>query len=150
MASELPHAPGMGEDFWTHGLDRAFFSRVYLRGAQLGVAAAMLCLCFEQKPAAVGLLSGGVVGLFSLWTVEATVRLLFNGGRHAGLKLGLAAMLKLPFVLAALVAVAWAGQQGFVNVFAVLGGVLLVHATILVMVIGAAMAHQHNNNERYQ
>ena len=144
--------PGAGGDwdFWQEGLDTAFFSRVYVKSTQVGVAASLLALGFDQKMLAGGGLMGLAMGLFSLWTVEATVRLLFNGGKHAGLKLAIAAMVKLPFLLAGLLGVAWAAYHKYVNVFGVVGGVMLVHAVILIMVVSTAIANGDRNRERYR
>jgi hypothetical protein len=137
-------------DFWTQGLDRRFFSHVYLRSGQIGAVAALIALGFEQRVVAAGLVCGIIVGMASLWTAEMTVRLLLNGGRNAGIKLAIASCVKLPFGLAALLAIAWAGLNGFLNIFAVVGGVLIVHLTMLVLVIAAAAANQERCRERYR
>jgi hypothetical protein len=90
------------------------------------------------------------VGLFSLFTVELTTRLLFNGGGNAGLKLAIGAMVKMPFMLAALVFIAWASFNRHMDIFGVVGGVLIAHLTMLVMVVGTAMASMASNRERYR
>jgi len=145
----MGHAP-QGFELWTQGLDRDFFMRVYLRATQITVVAALLALGFDQRPSAGGLLAGLGVGVFSLWTAEATVRLLFKGGSHAGAKLAVAAFVKMPFLLAQLVPVAWACYAGYLNAFAVVGGVLLVHGTMLAMVVSTALANEQINRERYR
>jgi len=151
MEAEIsPRAPLQDYDFWSQGLDRAFFGHVYIRATQIGVVAALLFLAFEQKTVAAGILCGMAVGLFSLWTVEATVRLLMNGGRHAGWKLAVGACIKLPFMLVGLVSIAWASYHKYMNIFGVVGGVVIVHLTMLIMVIATAMAHQDGNRERYR
>jgi hypothetical protein len=141
MSAEPALAPTQGWDFNVHGLDRGFFKRVYLRSSQLGAAGCLISMGLEQRPSALGLLCGLVVGLFSLFTVEATVRLFFNGGGFAGLKLCIGACLKLPFLAAGLTGIAWACVRHVMNPFAVAGGVLLTHAVILVMAVAAAMAN---------
>lgn len=143
---------GAGEDwdFWMQGMDRSFFMRVYGKSTQIGLAAALLALGFDHKALAGGLLSGLVIGLFTLWTVEASVKLLFNGGRNAGMKLALAAAVKLPFMLTGLVAVAWGAYHKYLNVFGVVGGVLLTHLVILIMIVSTAVANQDRNRERYR
>jgi hypothetical protein len=150
MQADMPRNVGSDWDFWREGLDRAFFMKVYQRSAIIGVIASLIFLGFDQKQAALGLFSGLVVGLFSLWKVEVTTKLLFNGGKHAGLKLAIGAFIKLPFSLVGLTAVAWAAFNGYMNIFAVVGGVLLVHATMLVMTVATAMANQDSNRERYR
>lgn len=151
MEAGIPqNGAGNDWDFWTQGMDRAFFMRVYGKSTQLGVAAAVLALGFDQKMLAIGLLCGLAIGLFTLWTVEATVKLLFSGGRNAGLKLAVAAMLKLPFLLSGLVGVAWAAYNKYLNVFGVIGGVLLTHLVILIMIVSTAIANQDRNRERYR
>lgn len=150
MDSEIAQRPLADHDFWTQGLDRAFFNRVYVRATQLGIGAGLLFLAFDQRLVSIGLFSGLAVGLFSLWSVEATVRLLFNGGRHAGVKLAIGAFVKLPFLLAGLISIAWASYNSHMNVFGVVGGVTLVHLTILVMVLATAIAFQDRNRERYR
>src|SRR4028118_276446 len=101
MEANTPQGMPPGDwDFWSHGLDQAFFCRLYTRATQIGVTGALLLLAFEQRALALGLLSGLGVGLFSTWTMEATVRLLFNGGKHAGMKLAFGALVKVPFMLA--------------------------------------------------
>lgn len=135
-------------DFWTHGLDPRFFSRVYQRSTQLAIAAAVLAFVFDQKTIAAGLLGGLGVGLFTTWTSELTVRLLFNDGSFPIAKLAIGAIVKMPFLVAGLLGVAGAAYYGHMNIFAVIGGVLLVHGLMLVMVIGMAM-QQDRNSERY-
>ena len=137
-------------DFWLQGMDRAFFMRVYGKSTQIGLAAALLALGFDQKALSLGLLSGLVIGLFTLWTVEASVKLLFNGGRNAGMKLAVAAAVKLPFMLSGLLGVAWGAYHKYVNVFGVIGGVLLTHMVILIMIVSTAIANQDRNRERYR
>jgi len=131
-------------------LDRQFFLRVYTRATQLGIVSVLLSLGFEQRQVALGLLCGLAVGLFSMWTAELTSRLLFNGGGNAALKLAIGALVKMPMMLAGLIAVAWASFNGYMNIFGVVGGVLLAHSTMLVMVLGTAMAAQSTNKERYR
>lgn len=137
-------------DFWTHGLDRAFFNRVYSRSTFIGGVLTLLSLGFDQKPLALGLLGGLVMGLFSTWTVEMMVRLLFNGGKYSGVKLAIGAAIKLPFLLFGLVGIAWAGDRHILNVFGVVAGMLVIHGTMLVMVIVTAAAAQDRNRERYR
>ena len=150
MQVDVPPSPAGDQGFWAQGLDREFYSRVYIRAAQLSTVLTILFLAFEQKAMAVGVTSGAAVGLFSMWTVEVMVRLLFQGGSHAGLKLALGSAVKMPFLLAGLVGIAWAGDAGHLNVFAVVGGVLLVHGVCLAMAVRLAMAHQNRVRERYQ
>ena len=149
-ANSTQHVPGGEWDFWSQGLDRAFFSRVYTRGLQIGAAAVLLLLAFEQRGVALGLGGGMAFGIFGVWTAEATVRLLFNGGRHAAVKLAVAGFVKLPFMLAALVGLAWAAYNHHINIFSVVGGVLLIHAVMLIMVVATAMVNEDRNRERYR
>jgi len=137
-------------DFWREGLDRQFFQRVYVRSTQLGIVSVLLSMGFEQRQVALGLLCGLAVGLFSMWTAELTTRLLFNGGGNATLKLAIGAVVKMPMMLAGLLGIAWASFNGYMNIFAVVGGVLLSHSTMLVMIVGSAMAAQGSNRERYR
>lgn len=150
MSAELNHFPGAPVDFWTQGLDRAFFKRVYNRATQIGIGAVILSLGFDQRQIALGLLCGLAVGLFSMWTAELTVRLMFNGGRCAGLKLAVGALCKMPVLLGGMLGIAWASFNGIMNVFGVVGGVVLAHGVTLVMVVGTAMAAQESNKERYR
>jgi hypothetical protein len=147
MESGLP--PG-DWDFWTHGLDKSFFSRTYAKATWVGIAVALLFLGLDQKTVSLGVMSGVGVGLFTLWTAEATVRLLFNGGKGASVKLAIAAFIKMPFMLVLLVPLAWAAYNKYIDAFGLIGGVLLVHGTMLIMVISTAMANQHRNRERYR
>lgn len=137
-------------DFWSEGLDRMFLSRSYQRAGQIGGVLTLALLIFEQKAAALGLASGLALALFSTWTLDVAVRLLFRGGRFAGVKLAIAAFVKMPFLLASLVGIAWAADKHIVNVFAVVGGVLLLHATMLAMVIATSLAAHDSNHERYR
>jgi len=126
MEANTPQGMPSGDwDFWSQGLDPAFFSRVYTRSTQIGMVAILLFLAFEQRGLALGLFSGLATGLFTLWTAEVTVRLLFKGGQHAGFKLAIGALVKMPFMLTGLVAIAGAAYHGHMNIFGVLGGVLL-------------------------
>jgi len=137
-------------DFWRQGLDRKYFTGVFKWSSIIGVAAALAFLGFEKRPIALGMVCGLVVGLFSLWTVQATVKLLFRGGGFAGLKLAVAALLKMPFLGAGLLVVSWAGDKGYINIFAVVCGVLLVHGTMIFRAIGTAMAHADTTNDWFK
>jgi hypothetical protein len=148
MDAEIPQSP-LDWDFWSQGLDRKFFGRVHKHAAIIGIMAALALLLSEQRAVALGGVCGLGAGLFSLWSVEVTVRLLFKGGSYAGLKLAIAAAVKLPFLLVGLLGIAWAADQRIMNIFAVICGVLLVHGTMLVMVIGTALANQDRIRERY-
>ncbi len=150
MDMQFPQAPQQEWDFWSQGLDRQFFAGVYKRSTQLTILAALLLLGFEHRAAAAGVICGAGVGLFSLWTIELTVKFLFNGGRNSALKLAIGACLKLPFLLVGLLGIAWAGDRGLINIFAVVLGALLVHGTMLVSVIATAVANQDRNRERYR
>jgi hypothetical protein len=137
-------------DFWTQGLDRNFFNQVYRRSSAIGLIITIGLLVFEQKTFALGMASGLVVGLFTLWTAEVTVRLLFKSGAFAHLKLAIGALVKMPFGLTGLIGIAWAADRGFLNVFGVLLGVMLVHGAMLVMAIGKALASEGRQRERYR
>ena len=150
MDAEASHFAPVDQDFWSQGLNGEFFSSVYKRAAQVGTIAVLLCLAFEQRHMALGLISGLVMGLFSMWTVEVTVRLLFHGGAFPGLKLALAAFVKMPLLLGGLLGIAWASYNGFMNVFGVVGGVLIAHGTMLSMVLATAIASEPLNRERYR
>lgn len=131
-------------------MDRKFFSRVYVRAAIIGVVATLVSLGLEQRAISWGILSGVLVGLFSLWTVEVTVRLLFTGGRNAWLRLGFGALVKFPFLGVGVYAIGSAAYSGFLNIFAMVCGTLIVQGTMVVMVIASAMAHKDRLTERYQ
>ena len=145
MDAEPPRLSPSDGDRWSDGLDRTFFSRVYKRAAQIGVVVTLMALGLEQREVALGLLSGLAMGLFSTWTLEATAKLLFRGGSFSGMKLAIAALVKMPLMLGALMGIAWACFNRHMNAFAVIGGLLLMHATMLVMVIGMAVAAQDSN-----
>ena len=148
MDAGTPRGPQSDWDFWSQGLDREFCGRVYRHGGIIGGVIALMLLAFEQRAWALGLVCGVGVGIFSMWTVEATVRLLFRGGANSGLKLAFAALLKLPFMGVGLGVIALAAINGILSMFAVVLGVLLVHGTALVTTISAGMA-QVNEIERY-
>jgi hypothetical protein len=131
-------------------LDTTFFSRVYSKATWIGLASALLALGLDQKTVALGLICGVAVGLFTLWGAEATVRLLFNGGKGASWRLALAAFVKLPFTLALLFPLAWAAYNKHLDAFGLIGGVLLVHGIMVIMVISTAMVNAHRNRERYR
>jgi hypothetical protein len=127
-----------------------FFTRCYKSSAVIGAIAAVIAILMEQRSVAFGISAGLGMGLFSTWTLEMTARLLFNGGGFAGLKLGLAAFIKLPLMLAALGFIAWAANSGVVNAFAVVGGILIVHATMLISVVSTAVRNQDKVRERFR
>ncbi len=139
-----------GRDFWRDGLDREFFTRCYKTAAVVGAIASVIAILMEQRSVAFGLSAGIGMGLFSTWTLEMTTRLLFNGGGFAGVKLGIAAFVKMPFMLIALGLIAWSANSGVVNAFAVVGGILIVHATMLISVISTAVRNQDKVRERYR
>jgi hypothetical protein len=129
-------------DFWREGLHRSFTTQLYRRASLIGGIAALLFLGFDQRQISLGLVCGLAVALFSVWTVEVTVRLLFNGGQWAGLKLAIAAAVKLPFLLGMLIPIAQLCTANKMNPFAVVGGVLLAHGVMLMHVIATALAAQ--------
>jgi len=137
-------------DFWRQGLDRKYFNGVFKWSSIIGVAAALAFLGFEQRAVSLGLLCGLAVGLFSLWTVQATVKLLFRGGGFAGLKLAVAALMKMPFLGAGLLLISWAGDKGYMNIFAVVCGVVLVHGTMVTRAIATAMANADTTNDFFK
>jgi len=59
-----------------------------------------------------------------------------------------AACVKMPLFLGVLMAVGWACFNGYMNAFAVVGGILLVHGTMLIRVISTAAAAQATNRDR--
>ena len=150
MHGNITSGPDAGWDFWRDGLDRSFFQKMYLRSAMVGFAFSLLSLGFDQRPLALGILCGLALGLFSTWTVEVMVRLLFRGGRHSGVKLAFGAGMKLPFLISALLGIAWAGDRHILSVFGVIGGVLTIHGTMFLMIILTALAAQDSNRERYR
>lgn len=155
MSAEVPSSAGNGGffgdgEFWREGLDRMFFSRCYKTSAILGALVSVAAIMLEQRAVAFGISAGLGMGLFSTWTLEMTARLLFNGGKNAGVRLAIGAAVKLPFMLAALLAIAWAGHAGYVNVFAVIGGILIVHATMLISTVAQAVRSQDRLRERYR
>jgi hypothetical protein len=137
-------------DFWKDGLDRQFFSRVYGRSAQLAILGAVAGMAFDQRPVALGLLVGLAGGLFSLWSMEATIRILFREGSFPHAKLAFGALVKFPLLMAGLLGAAWAGLNGYLNIFGALGGMLIVHGTMLLMVIATSMSSEAYNTERYR
>ena len=145
MDTEIAQSPLATLKFWNEGLDRTFFARVYTRSTQVGAVLALILLANDQKAIATGILSGLAVALFSTWTVEATVRLLFRGGSNAGLKLAIGAILKLPVLLGGLLGISWGAYNGYLNVFAVVGGVVLLHAVMITLIIVQAMTALDRN-----
>jgi hypothetical protein len=109
-----------------------------------------VAIFMEQRAVAFGISGGVGLGLFSTWTLEMTARLMFNGGGNAGLKLAVAAFIKMPLMLAVLALIAWASTANFVNAFAVVGGILIVHATMLISVVSTAVRNQDKVRERYR
>jgi hypothetical protein len=150
MMTEPATAPTQDYNFWFHGLDRNFFRRVHIRSMQIGGAACLISMGLEQRQVALGLLCGLLVGMFSILTAEATVRLLFTGGGFAGFKLLIAAAIKFPVVLFGLTGIAWACVHHYMNAFAVVGGVLLTHTVILVLAVATGMANGDTVRERYR
>jgi hypothetical protein len=142
-----PSAP-QDWDFWTEGLHWSFTSALYKRATQIGLAAALIFLGFDQRQISLGILCGLGVALFSVWTIEITVKLLFNGGAGAGVKLALGAIVKMPFLLAGLLGIAWSCMNGIMNPFAVVGGVLVSHGVMLVHVVASALAAQERNRQK--
>ncbi len=125
--------------FWRHGIDPKLFGRVYKNAAILGSILTLMLLGVEQAPSAAGLAVGTGIGIVTLWTVEWTVKLLFNGGQAAGMKLALGACVKLPLMLPVMLAVAWGSYHRHLNVFTVVGGMLFVHITLLALVLNYAL-----------
>ncbi len=139
MEAEGAHVPLRSVDFWSQGVDWSFLPHVYRRSTLVAVAAALIFNGLDQRAIALGLMAGLAVALFSTWSVEMTVRLLFKEGQFASLKLLAAACVKLPMLLTVLLGVAWGAMQGYLNIFAVVGGILLVHGTLFAMIAGKAL-----------
>src|SRR5437588_9109158 len=99
MDAEIAQTPLPEWDFWRQGLERMFFNNAYKRASIIGAVGAVIALGLEQKPFALGLICGLGIAIFSTWTIEMTVRLLFNGGGFSGVKLGVAAAVKFPFLI---------------------------------------------------
>lgn len=137
-------------DFWKQGLDRQFFGRVYGRASQLAILGAVTAMMFDQRPVALGVLAGLGGGLFSLWSVEVAIRLLFREGSFPHVKLALAAIIKFPLMITGLLGTAWAGMNGHLNIFGAVGGLLVVHTTMLLMVIATSLSNEERNTERYR
>jgi hypothetical protein len=133
-------------DFWRQGLNREFLQRAYRGSTMVGAVAALVAVALDQRPVAIGLAAGVVMAVFSVWTCELAVRLLFrNGGGFAGARLAIAAVVKMPAVLGLLVGIAWACTAGIMNAFGVIGGVLLVHGTMFALAASTALASQDSN-----
>jgi hypothetical protein len=139
---EIVQRPLPGQDFWAQGLEPSFFSRVYLRSAQLSGVLALMLFGLDQRAMALGLIAGQAVALFSTWTTEMAVRVLFNEGSLPGVKLALAAFVKLPVMLGGLLFVAWAAFNKHIDAFGVVGGVLLLHAVLFGLMVGRALSTQ--------
>jgi hypothetical protein len=56
----------------------------------------------------------------------------------------------MPLMLGGLLGIAWAAYNGYMNIFGVVGGVLLTHGTMLSMVLATAIASEPTNRERYR
>lgn len=137
-------------NFWRDGVSAEYFRKSYLGAAQITVVVALILSGLDQTSAALGLLSGAAVALFSTWTTEVMVRLLFRGGSFSGAKLVIGAIVKMPFLVSGLVGVAWAAYNGHLNAFGVVGGVLLVHGVMLFVMLGAAAAGAAKSEQRYR
>jgi len=142
-------APRGGEENPFPGLDVSFFYRVYRTSLWVTGLIALILLEWQGWRLSLGLITGAIVSMVSLISVEWTVRLLFRGGGFAGAKLVFAAVIKYPFLLMLLLGTAWASYHRHINVFAVVGGVVLIHVVMVCKLLGAAYLH-HNKLESSQ
>lgn len=151
MRGSLSHAPAAQEtDFWRWGIDWGVLHVVYARGTQVSFLVALILFGLDRSTWATGLLTGAGLGLASFWTIEKGVRLLFNSASDGLWKLGIAAAFKMPFLFMAMAGVAYAGVQGWINVFAFVAGVLLVHAVLGITIIATAAKVADPFGDRYR
>ena len=127
-----------------------FMPRMYQRATMIGFAAVITSLLLDQKQVALGLAAGLALALFSTWTIEMAVRLMSRVGALGPAGLLVAGFVKLPMLGGALLGVAWAGYNGHLNVFAAVGGMLIVHAVMLTMFIAAGVSAGPSKLERYR
>lgn len=96
-----------------------------------------LAVCFAaygDNRTALGLLIGGAVGIFSLWTLTFVIPRLFHpGGAGSKFLLGAVTLLKLPLYA---VTINFAVTSRFVSPFAVFVGVALIPAVVVLKILG--------------
>lgn len=127
-------------DEWTPNLFRQTYVRSLVAGAIIALALAGL----EYPAAAKGLLAGLVISVLSMASVELTVRILFRSGEMPGVKIAIAMILKYPALIGGLLFVAWGAQNGQLDIFAVVGGFLLVHLVLLLTML-SGRRHEPSN-----
>jgi hypothetical protein len=117
-----------------------YFTRVYRTSMVVFAMAAVLVCGRGSLPGLIGLSYGAAISLGSLRAIEIFVRGFFRPGARRNQRQVVALMvLKLPVLSVVLAGAAWLAVQHLANAFALVGGVALVHAVIVLKAVGALL-----------
>jgi hypothetical protein len=142
------------------GIDEGFIRRVYRTSALLYALISVYVYAYTGLPGWLGLTAGTGLSLLSLASVEHGVRRFLKrasaerpveideSSRFPPTYFWSAVIARYAIYALAVAAIAWAAQAGALNVFAFVGGFVLVHVVIVLKVIGGALVGQGNSQER--
>jgi hypothetical protein len=117
--------------------DDGFIGRVYRTTAVVWALMAALIYSHSGVEALLGLSIGAAISLGSLRLIELAVRhLLCPGMPTRARHFTLLFLLKLPLLTVVMAGAVWVVMIGLANVFALVGGVALVHGVILLKALG--------------
>jgi hypothetical protein len=117
-----------------------YFTRVYRTSLVVFAMAALLVCGRGSLPGLIGLSYGAAVSFGSLRAIEMIVRGFFRPGvRWKQRQVAALMVLKLPVLSVALAGAAWLTVQHLANAFALVGGLALVHAVIVLKAVGSVL-----------
>jgi hypothetical protein len=136
MKTDPPVIKGALEEQFGEG----YFGRVYRTSIGVFlVVAAMLSGC-GGLPAVVGFAYGAALSLASLRLIEMGVRYLLHPGMSLNrARISMLMVLKLPVLALVLSGAAWLVTHHLANVFALVGGLALTQAVIVLKTVGASL-----------
>src|SRR5436190_1579122 len=136
MKIDRPAGKNALEELYGEG----YFGRVYRTSLIVFALVAMMIAGRGGLPALIGFSYGGAVSLGSLKLVELMVRWLLRPDLPWNrARVSLLMVLKLPLVSVIIAAAAWMAVHGIANVFALVGGLGMAPAMIVLKTAGAAL-----------
>ncbi len=117
-----------------------YFARVYRTSLVVFAMAALLVCGRGSLPGLIGLSYGAAISFGSLWAIERVVRGFFRPGvRWKRRQVAALMVLNLPVLSVVLAGAAWLTVQHLANAFALVGGLALVHAVIVLKALGSVL-----------
>lgn len=120
--------------------DEGFFGRVYRTTLVVWAVVAALLYASRGLPCLIGLSLGTAITTGSMWLIEQGVRHLARPGVRLNARwIAALVVFKLPLLTLVVAVPAWAAVAGVANVFALVGGFVLVHGVMVMKVLGTCL-----------